>query len=180
MSRLAKKPIIIPEKVEVKNDNNNISVKGPLGELKRKFVDGITVTINEKEINVTPSRSDRQTKMMVGTSVSHLKNMIEGVTNGFKKKLIIEGVGYKAKVEGKSIVLGLGFSHPVNMPIPEGVKVEMEKNDMTISGIDKEVVGEFCAKVRSLKKPEPYKGKGIRYEGEVIRRKAGKKTAAAA
>ena len=103
MSRLAKKPIIVPEKVEVINDNNNISVKGPLGELKRKFVDGINIAIEGKEINVSPTRNDRQTKMMIGTSVSHIKNMIEGVTTGFKKKLIIEGVGYKARVEGKNI-----------------------------------------------------------------------------
>ncbi len=180
MSRLAKKPIIIPEKVEVKNDNNNISVKGPLGELKRKFIDSLDIKIGDKEISVSPTRSDRHTVVMVGTTVSHIKNMIEGVTKGFKKKLIIEGVGYKAKVEGKAMVLGLGFSHPINMPIPEGIKVEMEKNDINISGIDKEAVGEFCAKIRALKKPEPYKGKGIHYEGEFIRRKAGKKTAAAA
>lgn len=180
MSRLAKKPIIILDKVEVKNDNNNVSVKGPLGELKRKFVDSVGIDIQDKQITVTLIRSDRQSKMMLGTTVSHIKNMIEGVSAGFKKKLIIEGVGYKAKLEGKGIVFSLGLSHPVNMAIPEGVTVVIEKNEMTISGIDKEVVGEFCAKVRALKKPEPYKGKGIRYEGEFIRRKAGKKTAASA
>lgn len=180
MSRLAKKPIIIPEKVEVKNDIGNVTVKGPLGTLVRKFADGVSIEVVDGTVVATLVRNDRKTKMMLGTTVSHLKNMLEGVTNGFSKKLIIEGVGYKSRLDGKTIVLNLGFSHPVVMNIPEGVKVVIEKSEITISGIDKEAVGEFCAKVRSQKKPEPYKGKGIRYDGEVIRRKAGKKTAASA
>lgn len=180
MSRLAKKPLIIPEKVEVKNDNGSVFVKGPIGETKRKFADYVKIEVVDNTVVTTLIRSDRKTKMMLGTTVAHIKNMIEGVTKGFQKKLIIEGVGFKARLEGNTVVLNLGFSHPIVMNIPEGVKVVMEKNEMTVTGIEKEDVGEFCAKVRALKKPEPYKGKGIRYDDEVVRRKAGKKTAAAA
>ncbi len=180
MSLIGKKPIIIPDKVEVKIDNGVFSAKGPLGELKKKFKNDIEISIKEKEINLKPVKESKNASMLWGTYASHIKNMIEGVTKGFEKKLIIEGVGYKAQIEGQKIVFGLGFSHPVKIDIPQSLKVAVEKNNIKISGIDKEEVGSFSAKIRLLKKPEPYKGKGIRYENEVIRRKSGKKAATSA
>lgn len=180
MSLIGKKPIIIPDKVEVIIDNGVFLAKGPLGELKRKFKNDIEISIKEKEINLKPAKESKSASMLWGTYASHIKNMIEGVTKGFEKKLVIEGVGYKAQMEGQKIVFGLGFSHPVKIDIPQSLKVAVEKNNIKISGIDKEEVGSFSAKIRSLKKPEPYKGKGIRYENEVVRRKSGKKAATSA
>lgn len=176
MSRLAKKPIKIPENVKIEIKDSDVFVKGPKGELMRRFRDDL-ISIKESagEITVKPITSDNQTKMLLGTYVSHIKNMIEGVLNGFEKKLILEGVGYKAEVRGKDLVLNLGFSHPVVYKIPDDVSVFSEKNKITVSGIDKERTGLAASKIRLFKKPEPYKGKGIRYENEVVRRKAGKK-----
>jgi large subunit ribosomal protein L6 len=175
MSRIAKKPIVIPAKVEAKSDDGLFSVKGPLGELKRQFRNEIEIGVADGHINVVLKKENPETKILLGTYASHVKNMLEGVTLGFKKNMIIEGVGYKVRVEGKKMILNIGLSHPVELAIPEGLKVETEKSSIVVSGIDKEAV----AKIRALKKPEPYKGKGIRYENEVIRRKAGKKTATA-
>ncbi len=124
---------------------------------------------------VTPKVESRESQQMLGTTAAHIRNMLAGVTTGFTKKLAIEGVGYKWEVKGKELVMALGFSHPVKMTIPEGVTVKADKGVLDISGFDKEVVGQFAANVRAQKKPEPYKGKGIHYEGEVIRRKQGKK-----
>ena len=133
--------------------------------------------IVDKAITLTPKRNDKFSKALWGTYASHIKNMIKGVETPYQKKLILEGVGFKSEVKGKEFVFALGFSHPVIVKIPDGITATAEKNNITITGIDKELVGSFTAIVRALKKPEPYKGKGMRYEGEVIRRKQGKKTA---
>jgi large subunit ribosomal protein L6 len=177
MSKVGKQIISIPEKVEVSFVDGVFTVKSAAGTLSKAFKPVIEVKIDGKEITLSPKNEDTTTRALWGTYASHIKNMIEGVTKGFAKKLILEGVGFKSEVKGKELVLALGFSHPVPVVIPEGLKVTAEKNLITISGIDKEKVGEFSAKVRDLKKPEPYKGKGFRYEDEVIRRKQGKKSA---
>ena len=177
MSRLAKKPIIIPEKTTVTLDGNTVTVKGPLGTLTRAFPSVAVVKIEGSEITVSLNNAHRDEKPLLGTVVSHIKNMVAGVNKLYEKKLMIEGVGYKADAKGQMLTMALGFSHPVKLEAPEGVNVVTEKGSMTISGIDKEVVGQFAAVVRSWKVPEPDKGKGIRYSDEVIRRKQGKKTA---
>lgn len=175
MSRVAKKPIVIPEKTEVKVNGLNVAVKGPLGEITRDFKPGIEIKAENGAVTVVLKRNEDY--MLTGTYASHIKNMIEGVTKGFTKKLIVEGIGFKSDVKGTELALSLGFSHPVSVTIPAGLKVTADKNLITVTGIDSELVGSFAAKVRALKKPEPYKGKGIRYETEVIRRKQGKKAA---
>ncbi len=177
MSRLAKKPIIIPEKTEVTITGSTVKVKGPLGELSRTFPNVAAITMSDKEMNVALTSTNRDDKPMLGTIVAHIKNMIAGVNQAYEKKLLIEGVGYKADIKGADLHMALGFSHPVILPVPEGLKVATEKGSITISGINKELVGAFAAKVRSWKEPEPYKGKGIRYSDEIIRRKQGKKSA---
>lgn len=177
MSRLAKRPIAIPSGVEITATPSLISVKGPLGTLSRKSGMGIEVTVGAEGVQVAQKSSSLAASALTGTYASHIRNMIEGVTKGFSQRMLIEGVGYKWDVMGDSIKLALGFSHPVNVKIPEGIKASVEKGVLTISGNDKEAVGQFSANIRALKVPEPYKGKGIRYDGEVIRRKQGKKTA---
>ncbi len=176
MSRIGKQIIIIPEKTEVIKNGNVVSVKGPLGELSREFSDNIEITIKDKEITLKPTDDSNFANALWGTYASHIKNMIDGVNKLFEKKLIVEGVGFKVEVAGEEIVLSLGFSHKINVKIPKELNVTAEKNIITISGIDKELVGHFTANIRAFKKPEPYKGKGIRYEGEVVRRKQGKKS----
>ncbi|PIR58059.1 MAG: 50S ribosomal protein L6 [Parcubacteria group bacterium CG10_big_fil_rev_8_21_14_0_10_38_31] len=180
MSRLAKKPISIPDKVEVKKEGMTIIVSGPLGELRRDFKEEIAISVEEGKITLTPKEINPFLSALWGTYASHLKNMMNGVLANYEKKLIIEGVGFKVDLQGKELVLNLGFSHPVKVEVPDGVNVVVEKNNIKISGIDKEKVGAFAAKIKNLKKPEPYKGKGIRYEGEYIRRKTGKKATAGA
>ncbi len=177
MSRIGKKPIEIPAKTEVTLSGNVITVKGPLGELSKVVrTDAVEVTIADNQVILTPKNESLETKALWGTFGSHIKNMIEGVNKGYETKLIIEGVGYKADVQGNTLVMALGFSHPVKLEIPAGIACKVEKGEVTINGIDKEKVGQFSAVVRSNKKPEPYKGKGIRYSDEVIRRKEGKKS----
>jgi len=180
MSRIGKKIITIPEKVEVVKEGEVVRVKGPLGELDRFFKKDIEIDIKDNLITLRPQKITGEISALWGTYASHLQNMIKGVTDGFIKKMIIEGIGFKAQTEGTKLVLSLGFSHPVKKEIPEGLKVAVEKNLIIISGTDKEKVGKFSAEVRALKKPEPYKGKGIRYEDEIIRRKTGKKAVATA
>jgi large subunit ribosomal protein L6 len=175
MSRIGKKPIAIPEKTSVSFDGYEIKVKGPLGELSRVVKPEIGIEIKDGAVQVTAKRAD--SKPLWGTYAAHIKNMIAGVQTAYTKKLIIEGIGFKADVKGTDLVLNLGFSHPITVAIPKLLKVVSEKGTLTISGIDKEMVGGFAADIRSLKKPEPYKGKGIRYDNEVIRRKQGKKAA---
>jgi large subunit ribosomal protein L6 len=176
MSRLAKKPITIPEKTEVTQDGTLITVKGPKGELSKDFSrSNVTIEIKDGVITLTPTNDEKFTRSLWGTYASHLINMVHGVNEGYEKQLVVEGVGFKAAVSGKELDMALGFSHPVKVTIPEGLEVTAEKNQITIKGIDKELVGSFAADVRALKKPEPYKGKGIRYADEIIRRKQGKK-----
>jgi len=175
MSRISKQPIVIPTGVTVIRNGKDITIAGAKGSLTRTFLPEIKIEISPTEIIVTNSEETIFTKALVGTYASHLKNMILGVTEGFTKKLILEGVGYKVAVNGNQIDMALGFSHPVKLEIPKGLTVTAEKNVTTITGFDKDLVGLFAAKLRSLKKPEPYKGKGMRYEGEIIRRKEGKK-----
>ena len=176
MSRIGKQEILIPAGVKVTQSGNVLTVTGPKGTISRTFKDDITITVTEKVITLNIKRNDKFSKSLWGTYASHIKNMIEGVETPYQKKLILEGVGFKSEVKGKELHFALGFSHPVIVPIPEGITATAEKNNITITGIDKELVGNFTASVRALKKPEPYKGKGMRYENEVIRRKQGKKT----
>lgn len=177
MSRIGRQKIIIPDTTTVANDNGAVTVTGPKGTLSRHFRPDIAIAIENNEITLTPKKDSKQVRSLWGTYGSHIQNMIDGVTKGYEKKLILEGVGFRIEVKGKEVVMALGFSHPVVVPIPEGLTVTSEKNLTTISGTDKELVGQFAAKLRSLKKPEPYKGKGFRYDNEVIRRKEGKRAA---
>lgn len=178
MSRLAKRAIPVPAKTEVQvSGDHSISVKGPKGTLTRVGSPYVSIVVGAEGVEVTKKDTSQEAQATVGTYASHVRNMIEGVNTGFTKKLLIEGVGFKWDVQGKTLNLSLGFSHPVKMNIPEGLTVTVEKGALLIAGFDKEMVGQFAANVRALKKPEPYKGKGIRYEGEVIRRKQGKKAA---
>ena len=177
MSRIGKQPIVIPEKTEVVKNGNVVTVKGPLGELSRQFgSDEIDISINDKEVVLKPLNDSNFANALWGTYASHIRNMVNGVNKPFEKKLIIEGVGFKVEMSGDELILSLGFSHKVNVKIPKGLNVTVEKNSILVSGSDKELVGKFAANIRALKKPEPYKGKGIRYDGEIIRRKQGKKS----
>lgn len=177
MSRIGKKDIQIPKGVKVERDGAFIKVTGPKGSLTREFRDDITININPENITLEVKRNDKFSHALWGTYASHLMNMLKGVETPYEKKLILEGVGFKSELKGKELHLALGFSHPVIVAIPEGLNATVEKNNLTFSSIDKELVGSFTAGVRALKKPEPYKGKGFRYHDEVIRRKQGKKTA---
>jgi large subunit ribosomal protein L6 len=177
MSRIGKNPIIIPAKTEVSVKDGLVIVKGPLGELKRSFAPGVSVVVEGNEVKVSKTEDTIFTRALWGTVASHIGNMVAGVNQLYVKKLVVEGVGFKSAVSGKDLVLNLGFSHPVKMDIPATLTVTAEKNIISISGIDKEDVGSFAARIRSKKKPEPYKGKGIHYEDEVVKRKEGKKTA---
>jgi large subunit ribosomal protein L6 len=177
MSRIAKKPIALPAKTEASFAAGVITIKGPLGSLSKTIRPYIDVAIANNEITLTLNNPTLQARALWGTYASHIKNMIAGVHKAFEKKLIVEGIGFKADVKGKELVMALGFSHPVVVPIPADLKVTTEKNNVTVSGMDCEKVGQFAAVVRALKKPEPYLGKGIRYSDEVIRRKQGKKAA---
>ncbi len=175
MSRIGKQPIIIPEKVEVKIEGNNIFVKGPKGELTMEKVTAVNVEVKDNEILVTiPEDSKKEVRSLWGTTRSIIDSLVTGVVEGFKKQLEINGVGFKAEMKGKVLVLNVGFSHQVEYNIPEDITASVEKNIITIEGIDKQRVGQITAEIRSIKKPEPYKGKGIKYIDEVIRRKAGK------
>ncbi len=179
MSRIGKKPIKIPQGVEVKINDGFVFIKGPKGELKRKIRPEIKAEIKEDEILINPTKEDKKTNAFWGLTRSLVSNMVEGVSEGFEKKLQIEGVGYKANLEGDFLVLNLGFSHQIKMKKPEGISFLVEKNIITVSGIDKELVTQIAAEIKKKRKPEPYKGKGIRYVGEVVRRKVGKKAASA-
>ncbi len=179
MSRIAKQPIELPQGANAKLENGALSVTGPLGSLSRRVHSDVSVSLLEdNKVKIEPAHRSISADALSGTFASHIKNMVKGVTKGYEKKLLIEGVGLRFALNGNNIKLDLGFSHPVEMAVPEGLKVVIEKNLMTITGIDKELVGEFAAKIRALKKTEPYKGKGIRYIDEVPRRKQGKKATA--
>lgn len=188
MSRIGKKPIQIPEGVEIKIEGNRAIVKGPKGELSLEILPGIKVEAREDKIFVSPKKeifekkqnscgAGKKTKAFWGLTQSLLCNMVEGVTAGFEKKLEIHGIGFKAAVEGKELVLYVGFTNPVKIKIPSDLKISVEKNIIIVSGIDKNLVGQTSATIRKAKPPEPYKGKGIRYLGEQVRRKVGKRAA---
>ena len=175
MSRIGYKVVNLPEGVEVKQDGNVVTVKGPKGELTREFSDKITIKVEGNEVSFERSAEDNKTKALHGTTRSNFHNMVVGVSEGFKKELELRGVGYRAQMKGKTLVLNVGYSHQVEMDIPEGLEVTCPSaTEIAVSGIDKQQVGEFAANVRAVRKPEPYKGKGIRYKGEHIRRKEGK------
>ncbi|MBU6426764.1 50S ribosomal protein L6 [Patescibacteria group bacterium] len=177
MARNAKKPIILPPKTEASFSGGVMAVKGPLGELRMPFKEGVKITIADGKILFEPAADTIRVRELWGSYAAHTRNMIAGVNKPYEKKLAIEGIGYKADVKGNELVLSVGFSHQVNLPIPAGVKVVSDKNGIAVSGIDKEKVGQFAAVIRATKKPEPYLGKGIRYADEIIRRKQGKKAA---
>ena len=175
MSKVGKLPVAIPAGVTVNVANGLISVKGPKGELKQSFHDEIDIKVEGTEVVLTTKNGAKQTNAYHGLYRSLINNMVKGVTDGFTKTLVITGVGYRAEVKGKELVMNLGYSSDYIAIIPEGLTVVATPDGkLTISGIDKQLVGEFCSQVRKLRKPEPYKGKGIRYETEVIRRKVGK------
>ena len=175
MSRIGKSPIPIPDKVSVSLDGLAVTVKGPKGELKRTLPDGVSVNQVDNTIVVTPTSEKRLSRERHGLCRTLVANMIEGVSNGYSKKLEIVGVGSRAQVKGKTLVVSAGYSHPVEMLAPEGITFAVENNtNVTVSGTDKELVGNEAAKIRAIRPPEPYKGKGIKYAGERILRKAGK------
>ncbi len=175
MSRIGKQELQVPAGTDVQINGSTVTVKGPLGELERTFNDVITISLNDGLVTFIPKEDTPRGRALWGTTASHVKNMIDGVTTKFTKNLIIDGVGFRAEVKGSQLVMQLGFSHPVEMEIPSDLDVAVEKQTITVAGVDKEQVGLFASKVRLQKKPEPYKGKGIRYSDEIIRRKEGKK-----
>ena len=174
MSSIYKNPVVLPEHTEAKLDGDVIVVKGPKGELRMEKRPDVSVVLDGNNLVVTPA-SDKTHKAFLGLTRSLIVNMVGGVNAGFLKKLELEGVGYKVALAGNKLVMQLGFSHPVEFEPPQGITLGVEKNVISISGIDKYLVGQTAANIRKLKKPEPYKGKGIRYQGEVVRRKEGKK-----
>ena len=175
MSRIGKLPVAIPAGVEVKLEEGNvITVKGPKGTLTRKLVDDLDIKVEGSEVIVTRPSDLKRYKSLHGLTRTLIFNMVEGVTNGYTKELEINGVGYRAAKAGKKLTLTLGYSHPVEMEDPEGIETKVDGNKITVSGIDKEKVGQFAAEIRTKRPPEPYKGKGIKYTTETIRRKFGK------
>ena len=178
MSRIGNRKIVIPEGVSVENEGNLVNVKGKLGELKLELPSCITMEIDNNEITLKRANELKITKALHGTVNANISNMIKGVTEGYKKSLEIIGVGYRFNMKGNNLVISAGYSHPVEMNIPTGIKIELLSNtEINVSGISKELVGEFSANIRKVREPEPYKGKGIRYKDEYVRRKEGKKAA---
>ena len=176
MSRIGNRELSVPENVTVTVENNVVTVKGPKGELSTKINENLKVEVKEGKLTVT--RDNHNFKSYHGTANANIKNMIIGVTEGYKKELEIIGVGYRFQQKGSNLVVNAGYSHPVEVEVPAGLKIEVPSNtELTISGIDKCLVGEFAANVRKIRQPEPYKGKGIRYKDEHVRRKEGKKAA---
>lgn len=176
MSRIGAIPVAIADGVDVKIDGRTVEVKGSKGTLSITLPSGVSAEVKDKEVVVTPANDSNEAKAMWGLGRSLINNMVEGVSNGFTKKLEVNGVGYRAQVQGKKLVLALGFSHDVNYDIPEGIEIKCPKpTEIEISGADKQLVGQVAAEIRRYRKPEPYKGKGVKYEGEYIRRKEGKK-----
>lgn len=176
MSRIGKNPITLPAGVEVKvADSNVVTVKGPKGELQEKISDLLTVEIKDNVLTVSRDGDDAERRAQHGLARALISNMVEGVTNGYEKKLQLVGVGYKAEKKGKKLVMNLGFSHPIELEDPEGITTETpDATTIVVKGIDKAMVGNYSANIRAYRRPEPYKAKGIRYEGEYIRRKEGK------
>ncbi|MBI4134230.1 MAG: 50S ribosomal protein L6 [Candidatus Terrybacteria bacterium] len=180
MSRIGKQPIFLPEGVEVDVRERVVRVSGKLGTLTMELPEAVAVEREDRRLRVAPRKETKQTPALWGLTRALLANAVRGVSEGFAVRLILEGIGYRAALEGDTLVLTLGFSHPVRVPAPEGIRFSVEKNVITVSGFDKQQVGNVAASIRAFRKPEPYKGKGIRREGEIVRRKAGKKAAALA
>jgi len=176
MSRIGKQPVPIPAKVQVNLDGSEVTVKGPKGELYHKFPVDITIAEEDGQIIVTRPTDQRHHRALHGMTRALINNMVIGVSEGFEKVLSIQGVGYRAEMEGKTLVMHLGYSHPIPVEPPENVEFVVEERGriVRVKGIDKQVVGELAANIRKLRPPEPYKGKGVRYQGEYVRRKAGK------
>jgi large subunit ribosomal protein L6 len=176
MSRIGKAPIPVPSDVQVTIHGSDVTVKGPKGELTRTFHRDISVHFEDNQLVVTRPTEQRLHRSLHGLSRALLANMVHGVSEGFQKELEINGVGYRAQVEGETLVLNVGYSHPVEIVPPPGITISVEKGyrNITVEGVDKELVGMVAARIRAVRKPEPYKGKGIRYVGEYVRRKAGK------
>lgn len=175
MSRIGLKPIEIPNGVTVTKEGNTVTVKGPKGELTRTLHDEMVIDIQEKEVIVSRPSDQKEHRSLHGTTRSLIQNMIQGVTNGFERRLELVGVGYRANKQGQKLVLNVGYSHPVEFDPEKGIEIDVPENTKVIvKGIDKERVGELAANIRAVRPPEPYKGKGIRYEGEYVRRKEGK------
>jgi large subunit ribosomal protein L6 len=178
MSRIGKKPVTIPKGVTVTLKDGNIAVKGPKGELKRDLPEGVTVKVESAQVSVTRDSDEGAIRARHGLVRALVNNMIDGVTKGFERKLEINGVGYKAEVAGDKLTMALGYSHPINYQLPKGITAKVEKNILTLAGNDRELLGQTAAKVRSFRPPEPYKGKGVKYLEEYIKRKVGKTGAA--
>lgn len=178
MSRVGKKPILIPDGVEVKIEGQKVTVKGPKGEIARQFSPKVQIVLEGKSLLVSSLEEGKQARAIWGSSRANLNNLVLGVTQGFERKLEIEGLGYKATLQGATLDLAVGFTHTIKVEPPEGVKFLVEKNVITVSGADLEKVAATAAKIKKTRKPEPYKGAGIRYQGEQIRRKEGKKAVA--
>ena len=175
MSRIGKLLVNIPDKVIVLVHENNIVVKGPKGELSKEFPNVIKIIQDNNTIQVIPACESNTAQQLYGTYRSIIYNMIKGVTDGFYKKLELQGVGYRSQIDGKNLILNVGYSHPVKILAPEGIKLSVEGNtNVTVTGLDKELVGQIAANIRLVRTPEPYKGKGIRYQGEYVRKKVGK------
>ena len=174
MSRIGKLPIKLPENVKVILTGNKVQVSGPKGELETEIRSKMTLKINEGEITVVKKMEDEETARLYGLTRTLIANMVQGVTDGFKKELEINGIGYRASVSDNILNLSLGYSHPIEFKAPDGIKINVEKNVIVIAGIDKQKVGQAAAEIRAFRKPEPYKGKGVKYVDEVIRRKSGK------
>ncbi len=176
MSRIGKSPVALPSGVEVRIADQDITVKGKLGELQMSQAPEVSISLEDNQVMLAPQDDSARARAMWGLLRSNVSNMVQGVSEGFTKKLEIQGVGYRAAVQGKQLKLDLGFSHPVLYDIPEGITIACEKpTDIAVTGRDKQKVGQVAAEIRSFRKPEPYKGKGIRYAGEYVRRKEGKK-----
>ncbi|HIX71256.1 50S ribosomal protein L6 [Enterococcus diestrammenae] len=175
MSRIGNKIVVLPAGVEVKQDGHDITVKGPKGELTRTFSSDIEMNIEGNEVTFTRPNDSKEMKTIHGTTRANFNNMVVGVSEGFQKALELQGVGYRAQLQGKKLVLAVGYSHPVEIDAPAGIEIEVPNNtSIIVKGINKEVVGELAANIRGVRPPEPYKGKGIRYVGEFVRRKEGK------
>ncbi|VXB70731.1 50S ribosomal protein L6 [Citricoccus sp. K5] len=174
MSRIGRLPITVPSGVEIKIDGSNVAVKGPKGELSHVVASPIEVSFEEGTITVTRPNDERESRSLHGLTRTLISNMIVGVTDGYEKQLEVIGTGYRVLAKGSDLEFALGYSHPVPVKAPEGISFKVEGNKVTVVGIDKQRVGETAANIRKLRRPDPYKGKGVRYAGEVIRRKAGK------
>ena len=174
MSRIGKMPVIIPDKVEAKVNGAQVTVKGPNGQLEYTFTSNVSIELKGKEILITPKTESKEDRSLWGTTRTLINNMMVGVTAGFRKDLEFNGVGYKAAAKGDTLVLNLGYSHPIDYKLPQGVTAKVVKNVIELSSANKEVLGLAAAKIRSFRPPEPYKGKGIKYVTETIIRKAGK------